>query len=62
MKSLDLENFGVQEMDAREVVDVDGGTKISINPWQAVATWLIVDSLNNPKEFFGSMLKGFKFN
>jgi len=58
MKNLKLESFGVQEMDAKEMIKTGGG--ISINPWQAIASWLIVDSLNNPREFINSALKGFR--
>ena len=58
MKKLELSNFGVQELDAKQMKMTDGG--ISINPWQAIASWLIVDSLNNPREFINSALKGFR--
>jgi len=35
MKSLELENFGVQELDAREMLTIEGGSWFSRN-WKAV--------------------------
>jgi len=40
MKNLDLDRFGVQEMDATEIINVDGG---SIWGWVAAAVSAIPD-------------------
>ena len=45
MKNLKLENFGVQELDAKEIVQTDGG-----NPWWAVISgYIIWEIVTNPK-------------
>ncbi|RDC57311.1 hypothetical protein DU508_09070 [Pedobacter chinensis] len=36
MKKLELENFGVQEMDAKEMVVIDGG---NLPPWAKGGIW-----------------------
>ena len=49
----------LKNLSAQEVKNISGGQ--SVNPYQIVAGWLIVDTFNNPKQFLNSFLKGFTF-
>jgi len=51
MKKLELENFGVQEMDAKELQKVDGG-----NFWWAVGVGIYL--YDNKERFLEGVKKG----
>lgn len=53
MKKLELQNFGVQELDAKEIREVGGGL-----PWwlpAAAVVGLVISAVNN----FGDIREGF---
>ena len=49
----------LQELSSQEIKNISGGQ--SVNPYQIIVGWLVVDTLNNPKQFLNSFLKGFNF-
>mgnify|MGYP001148993743 CR=1 FL=1 len=50
MKNLNLESFGVQEMDAKEMANVEGG-----GFWALIGFALVVSAIEN----FGDIREGF---
>jgi len=61
MNNLDLKKFGVQELNAKEMVDLNGGRKI---PWKAIGDFFtllgIYDAIEEFKEGWNSVDCGCK--
>lgn len=54
MKNLKLENFGVQELDAKEIVQTDGGMG-----YDAGGYGLVYDRAKGDGAFYKGVIKGF---
>jgi hypothetical protein len=53
MKKLELECFGVQELDAGEMKEVNGGLW-----WQVVVAYVLLEALLNPEAHINAFMEG----
>jgi hypothetical protein len=66
MRTLELENYGVGELNLAEKKEIDGGLWFApaipylIKAGEAIALWWATDAANNPNAHTGAMQQGFE--